>query len=512
MKKITKVNNENKKNSKKLEENGNNSDQDNEKEESSDDTNIKKIEENPNKKKKYKFYTKKNLLIFFIPLFIFINIYLINNNPTISELNKKIKELETKIENIDKKVIKKKIGIAFVNQYLYLNGIARYLTVLSDLLVKTGKYDVYLITEQETDVDYRYNKKIKRVVQQKDLQVMKDFDEENNIQVYILNNDLSNTLEVYHSFGKKVIVIFHGVFLSCIYNNETLIYRSWENFENFDSFVHIIPGDYWIYKKFGFTNTIYIPNINTFESSKTPSSNLLSKNLLIVGRVDDAAKGGKYGLLAMAEILKEVPDAKLTILGLNPPENLKELAKKLKIENSIIWPGFSTNITEFYLNTSVLLIPCLSEAYRMVINEGKAHGLPIVAFNVEYEPSLQSGVITVEMLNYKEMAKAAIKLLKHYKYRKRKGEEAKLSLNNYLDNNGIIEIWGKLFNSLISNKNDYKKLQEEIENKYYNETEAKDHLEKHYKFGQQFNEYFRCHSFEDFTSLNYLNNIDVCPI
>ncbi len=214
----------------------------------------------------------------------------------------------------------------------------------------------------------------------------------------------------------------------------------------------------------------------------------------------------------MAEILKEVPDAKLTILGLNPPEYLKKFAEKLKIENSIIWPGFSTNISEFYLNTSVLLVPCLSEAYRMVINEGKAHGLPIVAFNVEYEPSLQSGVITVEMLNYKAMAKEAIKLLKNYEYRKTKGEEAKLSLNNYLDNNGIVEIWGKLFNSLVNNKDGYKKLQEEIEKKYYNETQAKDHLEKHYKYAQQFNEYFRCHSFEDFTNLNYLNNIYECPI
>ena len=47
----------------------------------------------------------------------------------------------------------------------------------------------------------------------------------------------------------------------------------------------------------------------------------------------------------------------------------------------------------------------------MVMNEGKAHGLPIVAFNVDYCPCYQSGVITVEMFNYKDMAKEAVKKL-----------------------------------------------------------------------------------------------------
>ncbi len=489
----------------------------NQSDENNSDTIINKVdnhahENNDNKKSKIKFYTKRNILIFFIPLFIFINIYLINNNPTLLELNQKIKELETKIEMIDKNVIKKKIGIAFVNQYLYINGIARYITVLTDLLVKTGKYDVYLINEESTDIDYHYNKKIKRIIQKKDFQTMKDFDEEHNIDIYILNNDLSNSLDIYKSFDKKVIGIYHGVYLSCIYNNETLIYRSWQNFGKYDSFIHIIPDDYFIYKKFGFTNTIYIPNINTFDSTKTPSSNLVYKNLLI-GRLDVEAKGGKYGLLAMAEILKEVPEAKLTILGLDPPKDLQHLAKKLNIENSVYWPGFSTNITEFYLNTSVLLIPCLSESFRMIINEAKAHGLPIVAFNIDYEPSLQTGVITVNMFDYNAMAKETIKLLNNYNYRRKKGEEAKLSLNNYKNNNGVIDIWDRLFKSLvIDDRDDYTKLQEEIEKEYYNETKAKSHLEKHYHYAQNFNHNFKCHSFNDMINLSYINNIEVCPL
>ena len=113
---------------------------------------VRKINENNGKKNmlkkrksKNKIFTKTNILIFFIPLAIAINIYLINKNPSILELEEKIKALESKIENMEKEVVKKKVSIALVTQHIYLNGIGRFITVLGDLLVKTGKYDVYLI-------------------------------------------------------------------------------------------------------------------------------------------------------------------------------------------------------------------------------------------------------------------------------------------------------------------------------------------------------------------------------
>ena len=438
---------------------------------------------------------------------------MINNNPSLLELKERIKELESKIETIEKKIHKRKICIAFVYDYLYIYSVPRYLTVLSDLLVKTGKYDVYLINEKATDVDYPYNENIKRIIQKIDIETMKTFDEENNIEIYILNNDISDNVNIFKSLGKIIVGIIHDSYLSGIYINETLIYNFWEIFAEYDSLIHIIPDDYYVYKKLGFTNSIYIPDINTFDYTKTPSSDLVFKNLLLIlGILDDKLKGGKYGLLAMAEILKKVPDAKLTILGLNHPEYLINFAKELNIENSINLPGFSKNITEFYLNASVLLIPALTESYHISVNEAKAHGLPIVAFNIQYKPSLQSGVITVDMLDYKAMANEAIKLLNDYNYRRKKGEEAKLSLNKYLDNNEIIDMWDRLFESLIFNLDDYKKLQDEVEREYYNEEEAKNHLEKHYHYGQQFNKYFRCHSFENMTNLSYINNIKVCPL
>ena len=102
------------------------------------------------------------------------------------------------------------------------------------------------------------------------------------------------------------------------------------------------------------------------------------------------------------------------------------------------------------------------------------------------------------------------KQLRNYEYRKKKGEESKLSLDNFETNDEKIEMWDKLIHSILNSKEDYNNLQRETEKKYYNETAAKAHLEKHYHYAQKFNKYFRCHSFEQFTDINYISNISVC--
>ena len=128
----------------------------------------------------------------------------------------------------------------------------------------------------------------------------------------------------------------------------------------------------------------------------------------------------------MAEIVKEVPDARLTIIGIEPSKNIKDLIKELKIQNKVYYTGPTINTTELYLNTSVLLFTSLCESYSMVLNKGKAYGLPIVAFNIDYNQYYQSGVIKIEMFYYISMAKESIKLLTNYEYRKKKSQRSKI--------------------------------------------------------------------------------------
>ena len=322
---------------------------------------------------------------------------------------------------------------------------------------------------------------------------------------------MSEYIETYKNLGKKVIGIFHGVFLSCIFTNHTSIYSDWKRFGLYDSFVQIIADDYWIYKKFNFQNVVYIPNLYTFDHTLTPTSNLTDNNVLIVGRIDDVIKGAEFGVKAMKEVIQEIPDSQLTIVSEYHDPKIKRLVKKLNIQNNVKFMPYSHNISEYYLKASVLIVASVSESFPMVMNEGKAHGLPIVAHNIDYSPSFQKGVITVDMFDYKAMGKEIIKLLKDYNYRKKKGMEAKLSLDIY-KNSETIETWGNLFRSLLRGEDAYRKFQQKIEQKYYNEKVAMERIKRHYHYAQQFNKHFQCHSFENFTDINYLNKIKACQI
>ena len=463
-----------------------------------------------------KIRNKKYVIIFTISLLMIILLFKLNSKyntmkESLEKIDKRVEELESQLSDLVDNVYNRKLGIAIVCQSLFGNGIGRYLTVLSELLSKTEKYDVYLIVEESSIYDFPCYKDVKKVVQKKDEKEVVDWDRAHNIDIYILNNDISNYLEAYKSLGKKVIGIFHGVFYSCIFTNDTYIYQQWYRFKYFDAFIQIIPDDYYIYKRSEIDNEVFIPNLYTFEHSETPISSLETKNVLIVGRIDDIIKGAEFGIKAFAETLKQVPDAKLNIVSHFYPDNIKNLVNELGIGENVYFLGSSQNISEQYLDSSVLIVSSLSESFPMVMNEAKAHGLPVVAFNVDYSPCFQKGVITVEMFDYKAMGNEVAKLLKDFNYRKKKGLEAKYSLDMFKNNETII-MWKELFKALMKGKKEFQKFQKKVEDKYYNEKLAKYRLEKHYKYAQQFNKIVSCHSFEKFIDLNFLKTFKECQI
>ena len=426
--------------------------------------------------------------------------------------DKKVNELDN--ADINKYITNNNytIGVAFVFESLFGNGIGRMLSLLLNELSKFEKYDLYLITKGTYRLDFKYDKKVKTVNIYGNKTEIEKFNKNSNVKYYVLQNELdTNKINWYKSLGKKVIDIMHGVYLSALYSNSTGVYKVWKNHFLFDAYIQVIADDYYVYKKLGMNNTFYIPNMYTYDASKTPNSNLTYKNLMIMGRENDRIKGGYYGIKAMYEIVKEVPDAKLYFISPDPRlKFLKGVIEDLNLTKNIEIVSYVENISLYFLNSSVLLYPSKSESFPMVMNEGKAHGLPIVAFNVSYSPSYQKGVILVDMLNYTQMGKEAIKLLKDYDYRKRKGMEAKLSLNEY-SNEETANKWDRLFS--ILDKDDpiaYKKLQDYTYEKYYDEEKARERLESNYNFGKKYNKYFCCHTFNDMLNLTYLNNIHGC--
>ena len=433
-------------------------------------------------------------------------LYNISNNATVNSYNY--------TDDNNKNNTTRKIVLAFAYSTLYSNGIARFITLTSKYFMETGKYDICFITGKPYSKEYSFDPKIKRFIAYDNYTLIKKIIRSEHIDIVILQNVLSNSAaDFYKKLGVKVVCIFHGIYMSAMFHGNTNSYRNWYKFDSFDSFVFIASDDYYFYNNLGFKNGIFIPNLYTFEPSQTQNSNLTYNNIIMLGRLNDEIKGAKYAVMAMSYIVKEVPDARLNLVTSDSRiQFLKNLTNELNLTNNVFIQYHTYNISQLFWNSSVHMYTSLTEAFPMAMNEGKAHGLPIVAFGVPFSNPYQDGVINVDLLDIKALANETIKLLKDYDYRKKMGEYAKKSLEMF-SNNETVYLWERLFRSLLSeDKNEYRELQKEIESKYYNQEKAKEHVEKHYQSLLRYNNTFSCHSLDDFIDPEKVKNIKECEI
>ena len=436
------------------------------------------------------------------------NIINITNNEIINNM------FTNDTNNITNNNQNKKIGLAFIYSTLYSNGIARFISLTANYLMKTGRYDISFIISKTYSKEYTYNSSIKRFTAEHNFTLIRNITKYANIDIFIVQNLISPpAVNFYHSIGKKVIGMFHGVFMSAMTMSSVSGYKNWINFDLFDSYIFIAADDYFFYKKLGFKNELYIPNLCPFEPSENKDSNLTYNNIIMLGRQNDEYKGARYAIKTMSLVIKEVPDAKLYLVTSDSRvQFLRDIIKDLNLTNNVFIHSHTYNISSYFWNSSIHMYTSLSEAYPMAMNEGKAHGMPIVAFDVPYSPPYQDGVIVVDQLDCEGLARETIKLLKDYNYRKRMGEFAKRSLNKY-PNEEILNLWERLFKALLSeDKNEYRNLQFEVEMKYYKEEIARTHLQKSFDSILKRFKNMTCHHLDNFTDINYIKNIKDCNI
>jgi len=105
----------------------------------------------------------------------------------------------------------------------------------------------------------------------------------------------------------------------------------------------------------------------------------------IVGRLRKE-KGHTILLDAMAKVIKEVPEAKLVVIGDGPDRNqLKRRSENLGITGNIIWLGAKepTETLQFYGIMDVVVVPSLFEGFGLTAAEAMAAGRPVVGSDVD---------------------------------------------------------------------------------------------------------------------------------
>ncbi|MDV2482138.1 glycosyltransferase family 4 protein [Methanoculleus sp. Wushi-C6] len=119
------------------------------------------------------------------------------------------------------------------------------------------------------------------------------------------------------------------------------------------------------------------------------------RTVIFVGRLHPI-KGVHYLLEAMAIVHREIPDAKLIIVGDGTERSkLEKLVEKLDLEDCVQFAGQvpQEEIPRVMHQADVFTLPSLSEGLPVVLLEAMAAGLPIVATNVGGVPEiLEDGV------------------------------------------------------------------------------------------------------------------------
>ena len=185
-------------------------------------------------------------------------------------------------------------------------------------------------------------------------------------------------------------------------------------------------------------------NFITYDYNYVIPSDLTSLTILMLGRVIDRLKRFELGVQAMKTIIREIPKCKMIIISnLNSIDYLKKIIKRLKLENNINFTGYTPNPEIYFKNASLHIFPSISEAFGLVLSETKIFGIPNILVGLDYVSIAKGGTIIIYDDNSESIAKESIKILKDYKYRKKLGREARLSMKKF-KNDLLLKKWIEL--------------------------------------------------------------------
>jgi len=181
-----------------------------------------------------------------------------------------------------------------------------------------------------------------------------------------------------------------------------------------------------------------------------------SKNIVLyVGRLIPR-KGVKYLLMAMPEILREKPSAKLVIVGEGPEKReLLAICDELEIKNSVSFMNRLSDeeLERLYDSAGVLALPSLREAVPLVLLEAMASGCPVVATDVggigEVVRNRETGLL-VKPEEPDELARAVINVLNEEEETRKMIRKAREIVEERFSLSHMVEEINRLYVSILS--------------------------------------------------------------
>jgi glycosyltransferase involved in cell wall biosynthesis len=345
---------------------------------------------------------------------------------------------------------------------LSCGGIQRVITINAKLWSDMG-YHVIILTDQPPALnDYPVPSAIKRVVfptaaVQARTQFLEDLIVKNEIDVFVCNNwdytHYANDLTCIKKAGTFPVTIIHHNFSGWAYFfQNTRDFQNQALFPLLAALVTMSPTQQLWWSCLG-APAYYIPNPITYSPETTPKSAPSHRNIIWVGRTNDAGKRLMDAILAFSTVADRFPDARLIVIGPLPPKPMRKkvrrLIAELNLDTKISFEGFKQDTSEYLTNAWVHLSTSIVESFSMAIAEACAHSVPTVMYELPYLAITQAGkgFLAVPQGDITGLADALTKVLADRTLRDRLGDDAKANLDQFEDR-VIIQGWKNLFAQL----------------------------------------------------------------
>lgn len=381
---------------------------------------------------------------------IFVTFFGNKNELTITNNIKTIKLLNLTDSNKKENIIK----LAIYCDSLKNGGIARNTAILINLLSDIKIFDLYLLTDEINNNEYKISNNVKRINISFNSNILGMKLVKNKINIFIYQSYDKKILDKLKKIKKlKIILYNHSCFLIWIYINDKYITKYFYNEYKKSNFViSIVPFENdFVFKKWGI-NSIYMDNFLTYDYDKIIPSDLSEKHILMIGRGSDELKRFDLGIIAMKSIIKDIPESQMFIISKDQGFNyIKKLINSLYLEKFINFVGNTSSPDIYFKSASLHIFPSIAEAFPMVLSETKMYGIPNILVGIDYVSNINGGVVIIYDDSPETIAKISIKILNNLEYRKKLSKEARKSMKKF-NNNNLFKKWVKLLIS-INNEN-----------------------------------------------------------
>jgi 1,2-diacylglycerol 3-alpha-glucosyltransferase len=384
-----------------------------------------------------------------------------------------------------------RIGIFTDTYEPQINGVVTSIKMLQHELEKQG-HEVFVLTVNDSMFRYDYDEKIVRVPGLK----FKSFD--NNIltsiyPVRVFSKIKDWNLDVIHSHTEFGIGTFARIYAK--QNNIPLVHTYhtvWEDYMHyvtkghFDKFARtvakqltkfysnrstelIVPTNKTkiLLEKYGVKKRIHViptgidverfnrKNFTQEEVNKLKKEFGLSLDdfiVLFVGRLGKE-KNIEFVIETMKTIVKENSKIKLVITGKGPDEEkLKNLVKKLKLENNIIFTGPRKDIHYVYQITDVFVTASKTETQGLTVIEAMAARVPVLCYEDDsFKIVLRHGKNGYFFTDKKTLAKQIIELSENTEKLEKMAKTAEEDAKEFSAENFARKVV-KVYELAISNK------------------------------------------------------------